>query len=73
MFQGRGLGGGARPRAAKEVANRLLETLLEAGVPCDWVQCGPAEFWDTFVVVCWWMLRGAGVLLLKVAQCSVAQ
>ena len=62
------------PRRAPIV---LLETLLEAGVPRDWahqvsVQCGPAEPWDTFVVACWWMLRGAEVLSLKVAQCSVA-
>ena len=37
------------------------------------MQCGPAEPWDTFVVACWWMLRGAEVLSLKVAQCSVAR
>ena len=35
------------------------------------MQFGPAAPWDTFVVACWWMLRGAEVLSLKVAQCSV--
>jgi len=53
-----------------------LEGLVADGVPDRWAtqsrfEFGPALPWAVFVVACWWLLRGAEVLALKLGQCAV--